>query len=53
MRIEKQRAEDLFHLIGQSGYGEVERHMHNGKFMRDEYGNIRTMMNYRTVIIVE
>lgn len=53
VRLEEQRARALFHLVGQSGYGEVERHLHTGEFMTDARGEIRTMNNYKTLIIVK
>lgn len=54
VRLELQRAEDLFHLVGQSGFGLVDAiNEGSGDFARDQLGFQRWVESYQTLVIVK
>lgn len=54
VRMEPQRARDLFHLVGQVGYGSVDRiDPVTGKPLANSNGEILKTMSYKTLFIVK
>lgn len=52
VRLEEQRAEDLFHLIGNVGLGEVDGITQDGRWVLDTKGNPQKGILYKTLIII-
>jgi len=52
VHVEDNRAEELFHLIGQSGYGSVDLIDKKGKVIRTAQGNTKQVTSYKTLIII-
>lgn len=52
VHIEVNRAEELFHQIGQSGYGKVNVFSSSGNLIRDSQGNLTEIESYKTLIII-
>lgn len=53
VRLEGQRARDLFHLVGQSGYGLVDKISKNGEYAKDLDNRIIQIRAYKTLYIVQ
>lgn len=51
-RLEPQRAEDLFQLVGMVGTGSVDLLSREGSPVLDKKGNVLTRVGYKTLIIV-
>lgn len=52
VHVEDNRAEELFHLIGHSGYGKVDLIDHKGKIVKDAEGKAKKVSSYKTLIII-
>lgn len=52
VHVEDNRAEELFHLIGNSGYGRVDLVAHNGKVVKGTDGKAKKVSSYKTLIII-
>jgi hypothetical protein len=52
VHVEDYRAEELFHLIGHSGYGAVDLFHKNGQLKFDSNGNVLQGRSYKTLIII-
>jgi hypothetical protein len=52
VHVEDNRAEELFHLIGQSGYGTVDVIDRHGRLARNKDGSVKRARSYKTLIII-
>jgi hypothetical protein len=52
VHVEEHRAEELFHLVGQSGYGLVDLLTKSGKPVLDSNGRAKKVRSYKTLFII-